>query len=73
MKEGRKASPPPEASEFQIKAADAAMFATANLSIGGFDVRALMFDVRGLKSQKRFQESAYFIVVADGVKVEQCR
>ena len=28
MKEGRKASPPPEASEFQIKAADAAMFAS---------------------------------------------
>ena len=26
-------------SEFQLKAADAAMFATANQSVGGFDVR----------------------------------
>ena len=35
-----------------------------------------MFDVRSQRtcgSEKRFQESAYFIVVADGVEVEQCR
>ena len=28
-----------EATEFQLRAADAAMFATANPSVGGFDVR----------------------------------
>jgi hypothetical protein len=30
-------------------------------------------EVRRQKSEKRFQESTYFIVVADGVKVEQPR
>jgi hypothetical protein len=51
------------------------MFATANprtqagrLSVGGFDVRCLMFEVR-----EKISGSAYFIVVADGVEVEQCR
>ena len=32
----------------------------------------LRFEVRRQKSEKRFQEPTYFIVVADCVKVEQC-
>jgi hypothetical protein len=35
-----------------IKAADAAMFATANLSVGGFDVGCLMFDLKANKPKR---------------------
>ena len=35
----------------ELKAAYAAMFANANPSIGGFDVRGSMFDVRASKTE----------------------
>ena len=35
----------------ELKAADAAMFATANPSVGGFDVRGLTFDVKTNKPE----------------------